>query len=342
MAKHQGVIEINGRRYDAKTGETIKADKSHSAGSSIDGVVKHQKSPKAHHKANHPHKSGSSVKHHQPQKSHSLMRSAVKKPEPEKPSRVDTAKVKRSRLDRASSVKKSPHIGKFSAAGHEVKYQPLEIATEKGEASKNFTQLDSKVLRSEDEHEAKSSEEHFNKALSESKAHEQKLTKKKKKSSRIGKRLGVSKKTVNIGAAALALLLLVGFFTYQNLSKISMEIASSRAGIDATLPGYSPSGFALSGPIQYGEGFVTFNLTSNSDGNNIAFTEKKSSWNSQALADNFLAANNHEYQTYEQKGKTIYLYGDSNATWVSGGIWYNVQSDSLLYNDQLLKITASL
>ena len=60
------------------------------------------------------------------------------------------------------------------------------------------------------------------------------------------------------------------------------------------------------------------------------------------LLDNYVSVSNRDYQTKEEKGRTVYIYDDSNATWVDGGIWYQIEGDSSLSSDQLLNIVASM
>lgn len=162
------------------------------------------------------------------------------------------------------------------------------------------------------------------------------------KKHRVSKKLGVSPKVLHFGTAAFAAVLLCGFIAYQNAPNISMRVASTRAGFDATIPGYQPSGFGLSGPIEYGPGQVTLNFKSNSDSRNFHVTQKVSNWNSDALLSNFVATNNKSYQTYQDKGKTIYIYDGSNATWVSGGVWYQIEGNSSLSSDQLIRLASSI
>lgn len=147
---------------------------------------------------------------------------------------------------------------------------------------------------------------------------------------------------MNAAAGALAIVLLAGFFAYQNIPNISMRVAASRAGFSAKMPGYQPSGFALQGPINYKPGQISLSFKSNSDDRAFNVSQQVSGWNSEALADNYLAANNKEYQTYQDKGRTIYLYDNSRATWVSGGIWYEVDGNGILSSEQLIRVANSL
>ena len=139
-----------------------------------------------------------------------------------------------------------------------------------------------------------------------------------------------------------AILLLVGWVTYMNLPNMALRVAASRAGFEATLPGYKPSGFNLSGPIAYSPGQIALNFSTNSDDRAFQLTQRESTWDSQSLLDNFVVRENKRYVTFQESGLTVYVYDDSNATWVDKGIWYTIEGDSLLSSEQLLKIATSL
>lgn len=145
-----------------------------------------------------------------------------------------------------------------------------------------------------------------------------------------------------LSTVAASFVLLAGFFTYQNIASLSVRYASSRSGVTANLPGYRPSGFTLSRTVNYGPGKVTISFVSNSDDRNFVIDQQKSDWNSQSLLSNYSELASNAVQTYENGGKTIYLYGDSNATWIDRGIWYDIKGNSRLTSDQLLKIANSI
>ena len=121
-----------------------------------------------------------------------------------------------------------------------------------------------------------------------------------------------------------------------------MRVASTRAGLDANLPAYQPAGFKISGPIKYQPGAVTVTYKSNTDERNFNVTQKNSSWNSETLLGSFVSPTKEPYQTFQAKGRTIYMYSGDKATWVDGGIWYTVDGKANLNSDQLLKIAESL
>ena len=81
---------------------------------------------------------------------------------------------------------------------------------------------------------------------------------------------------------------------------------------------------------------------SNSDGRGYTITQKRSSLDSGSLRDGFVAPTDAHYQEAEAGGLTIYLYGNRNATWVNGGIWYVVQANGSFSDRQLIELATSL
>ncbi|MDL2342501.1 MAG: hypothetical protein QFB87_05505 [Patescibacteria group bacterium] len=178
----------------------------------------------------------------------------------------------------------------------------------------------------------------FERALAKAKSHEQATPKHVK---RTLKQASKQQRRLNLAASGLACLLLVAFIAYQNMPNIKFQYASSRAGFHAALPGYRPAGFSV-GKLNYQAGTVSVSFHSNSDDRSFAITQKPSGWDSQTLRENFVATNGQQYHTAEAGGRTIYLYGDSNATWVNGGVWYQVTTAGSLNERQLTQLASSM
>lgn len=178
----------------------------------------------------------------------------------------------------------------------------------------------------------------FERALANATGHQQKPLRapalKLKKNAR-------KKRFVNIAASSLATLLLIGFVGYSNLPNMKFQYASSKAGFHASLPSSMPAGFSL-GKLSYHTGAVSVNFHSNSDQRSFAITQKPSAWDSQTLLDNFVAESGQQYHVSDTSGRTIYIYGNNNATWVSGGVWYNVQTNGGLSERQLTDLATSM
>ena len=155
-------------------------------------------------------------------------------------------------------------------------------------------------------------------------------------------RLVHSQRTLKIATASLSVLLLSGYVAYLNAPNISLRVAANRAGIEAELPDYTPSGFGLSGPVEYSQGQVVLNFATKSDQRNFQIKQEASPWDSESLRENAVANETSDYQTVERRGLTIYIFNESNATWVNQGIRYTLTGNSQLSDDQITNIATSL
>lgn len=145
-----------------------------------------------------------------------------------------------------------------------------------------------------------------------------------------------------IGALSLALLLLGGYFTYINMPSLSVRVAAAEAGVAASYPSYRPDGYSLAGAVAYSQDEVNMKFASNSGTQNFTLAQKKSSWDTTAVLENYVkgkAGNN--YVTYNENGLTIYTY-DSNAAWVNNGVFYTINGDAPLTSDQIRHIAISM
>ncbi len=349
MGQTKTTIELNGKLYDATTGKVVSSfdapvAKPATKPQAVDGFIRQT----GHHsktKTTKPTPSPRAVRHpnpahHKPQRSHTLMRHVVQKPadatpakaQPQKPAPVSRPTE---RLERAASVSKSSSISRFSnsvAPRLTTKVAPLAV---KPHPEQHQAKQTAKP--------ANAATKTFDSALRSASSHTKGQLKKKRVHHRAAKKLGISSNLVIAGTLTMSFVLLAGFVAYQNVPNISMRIAANRAGFSASLPQYTPSGFGVAGPIKAAPGAVTVSFRSHSDDRSFEVTQKPSNWTSDSLLSSFVAANKQSYQTYQEKGKTIYIYNGSNATWVNGGVWYQVNgSNANLNSEQLVRIADSL
>lgn len=152
----------------------------------------------------------------------------------------------------------------------------------------------------------------------------------------------------SFSASSLALsafgLILVGAYIWQiNYPNLAFKVAASKAGISASSPGYIPSGWKLSNNIKTSPGTVSYGLQSDGNKRQVAITEVKTDWDSQALAENYITGQSPNYLALQAQGLTIYMYGDNQASWVNRGNWYRIEGQSHgLSQDQIIKIATSL
>lgn len=349
MGQTKTTIELNGKLYDATTGKVVSsaaapAPKPTTKPQAVDGFIR----PPSHHPKASPSKPTTPQRaprhpnpaQHKPQRSHTLMRHVVKKPSASSPVKAKPAAVSRTndRDARAASVTKSSAISRFGrsqAPRVTTKVAPLAV---KPHPDQQPSSQASQAARP-----ASAATKTFDTALRSASSHNKGKLKKSRVHHRAAKKLGISSNLVIAGTLTMSFVLLAGFVAYQNVPNISMRIAANRAGFSASLPQYTPSGFGVAGPIKAAPGAVTVSFRSHSDDRSFEVTQKPSNWTSDSLLSSFVAANKQSYQTYQEKGKTIYIYNGSNATWVNGGVWYQVNgSNANLNSEQLVRIADSL
>lgn len=144
---------------------------------------------------------------------------------------------------------------------------------------------------------------------------------------------------------AIFVLLVIGAtVTYSNLPVLSVGFAAARSGIDATYPEYRPDGYSLSQPVTFRDGEVSLTFRSNSSDRGYSITQTRSSWDSTAVLDNIVLKNaGDDYTTTQEKGLVIYTYDDNTiATWVNGGILYEIKTTAPLSGEQIRRIATSL
>lgn len=360
--QHQDVIEINGKKYDAVTGRLVTTSQPQpvtapkvehitqphhpKTGVVLDGFVK-KPAPQ--------HSSKREVVHAKKvtQKSHTLMRTAVKKPV------ATTAPVQKSSIQHktelgtsqtrqkaSTSIPKSPLISRYGDVQHRSsvvkKVQPLAVKqptpTTTHHTQPRATHIPAPLHAST--HPGTTA--HIEKALAHATAHQNESLPHIKKRKKLAHKLGVTPKAMAVSTSVLAGVLLGGFFAIQNVPNLSVRVAAARAGFEANMPGYKPSGYSFSGPINYSPGQVTITFKSNTDAKSYSVTQRASNWNSDALLSNYVVAENKQYQTYLDRGRTLYIYDGSNATWVDNGVWYQVEGDAEITTDQLVRIAASI
>ncbi len=370
MGKQTNTITINDQLFDATTGE--KLSKSNAITPNLDGVVApvdHKTiatvapRPAKKFEAPEPAKpkkpvmdiaraAGATKKHRTQQKAKTLARAAVKKPaKSNKSSSNVTARSKHipavvvapparavdeARLAEAQKVPQSQLIKHFSA----VNIVPQANHPHAVHSSNKPKPVIDVVPRSAviaPGQPVDRPTDIFAHALEKATAHEQPKLK-----TAVSKKQRSKHRTLRISGALLAVVLIGGFIAYQNMTAVTLALASRKAGFTASLPTSQPSGFSRSA-VQAKAGLVAVSYHSNSDDRSFGVTEKASSWDSQTLRESIVNANAAAtFQTVQAGGRTIFIYGNKSAAWVSGGVQYLVDSGGSLSDHQLIELATSI
>lgn len=356
-------ITINGRVYDAITGMPIltnamtdqtarksTAKKQMRAFSDVGPsvptrelakpqrpVANEQLAPQRVHETQAP----AQAMHQATQKSHTLYRKALKKPAAAQaiPAAVAAPAPTQPAVQKQATSLRSPMISRFSAQAAQepqsaqspeepIKPAAMHPSVAKAFATKAAAQPQQPAL----------SGHALKEALIKERLAEVDTTHNKKEHKRSPSR---RPRLVAILSSTLALLVLGGYLTYITLPSISLRVAASRAGLNATMPDYKPDGYSLDGPIAYSPGEVIIGYKSNTNDSGYKLTQKATNWDSQAVLDNYVTKNTDNYLTFQERGITVYTF-NNKAAWVNGGLLYTIEGNAALSSDQVLRIATSM
>ena len=360
--KSNNLIKINGRLYDVSTGQRATPLETNNKlqSKSIDGVMPTTQ-PKTKPVAKQKPKSSSrstqrqtNIKpsktvHSHPKRSKTLNRKAVSKPEVTKKTpltSVTQSAEDSSHAEPATLVAEKQKLAQNIDEGRNHRAQPVHRSPAVAKFPFETKASANKVhIAPEPEPEiadAPESPNLKNQLIAEQMGKLETQPESKPAKTRRGW-LAKKPKTASLVALAASSLLLIGYITYLNIPNMALRVAAREAGFDAQMPGYRPTGFSFAGPIAYSKGEITVKFASNTNNQTYyTITERKTSWDSLTLRDNYVSSQIDKCSTYQERGLTIYICNGYTATWVNGGLWYTIDGDANLNADQILKIAASL
>lgn len=150
-------------------------------------------------------------------------------------------------------------------------------------------------------------------------------------------------KFINIFSISLVLIIIAGYFTYQNMPSLSVRVASAQAGIDATYPNYHPDGYSIDGPVVYSDGQVSIKFRANTGNRSFVIKQAKSTWDSSAVKNQIDKQSVGGTSESQERGLTIFSYNNNTkAAWVNGGILYSISGNAPLSGEQIRHIATSL
>ena len=321
----KSTITINGRMYDAITGMPIVGAKPAAPGH--EAIVASRAmadiSPAARPKTHEVHAKAQSV-HRTPERSHTLHRGALTRPtgapvQPKRNSLINKFQPQ------SSQAPAKPVVAAAGPAIPPAQVHPTVAKALRAHAPQpQPTQLSGSDLK----------EQLIKERLAE-------VSTNPAKKQKHGSWLSRQPRLVTILSSTLALLILGGYLTYITLPSISLKVAASRAGVNASMPEYKPDGYSLDGPISYSPGEVIISYRSNTNKSGYKLTQKATNWDSQAVLDNYVGKLTDNYLTFQERGITVYTFG-SKAVWVNGGLLYTIDGDAALSSDQILRLATSI
>ena len=131
-------------------------------------------------------------------------------------------------------------------------------------------------------------------------------------------------------------------FVKINMPDISVRVAAMQTGIEATYPTFVPRNYSLANVTSEKDGVVAMYFDG-PDGSGFSLTEERSTWDSNALLNNYVKKTYpSDYTTLREQGITIYMRGEK-ASWVNGGLLYKIESTGKnLTKEQIRNIATSL
>lgn len=338
------VIEINGKLYDARTGKPVDGSKGtikKAKGASIDGIsrstakkatnkeqekvtpVKKVEAPKPSKKE---HAKAPHLKH-RAQRSKTLHRGSLKAPKltsEKTPASVSKREASDSRLERALRVSKSAALSRFPMSD----FRKPEAEKPASKQASNIVLEKTPIIPAK-------------KPVAETVAQPKKTKTEKKK--RGPKKYKKHFTITGYIITAITVLILAGYIAYLNVPAISMRVAATRAGFDASLPSYTPTGYKIDGPVQYSPGIVTISFKSGSENKSFDVTQQPSNWDSLALKESYISTETDQPAVTQQyNGLTLYLF-EGKVAWVNAGKLFEIDTKgSQLGLEEIQQLATSL
>jgi hypothetical protein len=358
LSKTNSIIEVNGNRYDALSGQLVQTGhkvKIHSHAPTktvIDGFVLG-----SHHAKSHVKKSLAQAKsrakvtsmdvHGRQQRSRTLMRQIVRKPakaahKPDDLSpHIKTRQPSPAKEFRAKTAVKHPHVKRFGYFVDPVQPSPASEITRHNKRAEvevlpQVPAMPSLVTSASH----KKLEKMLDQALISAEAHRQMMNA-SRHNSFINKLSGVPR-WLKFAVVAAFISIVALFLIWQNLPAVAVHVAAAKAHVNASIPAYTPEGFAYTGQLKYVPGAVTMEFKDKKhDQGSFSLTQTASNLSGQSLEDQALPKET-PVQTSEVKGTTVYIYGHSSALWANRNVLYKLDNRADLTSDQVLKIVQSL
>lgn len=152
---------------------------------------------------------------------------------------------------------------------------------------------------------------------------------------------GFGRVMLALGCTAAAVFAII-YFVNLNMPDMSLKVAAMQTGISASYPTYAPNGYRVSG-ITSEDKKITIEFKNTDDNTAYTLTEEASSWDSNALLNNYVKESyGEDFSTVREQGLTIYI-SSTKATWVSCGVKYEIDAEGAkLTNKQIRAIATSL
>ncbi len=152
----------------------------------------------------------------------------------------------------------------------------------------------------------------------------------------------VRKKFISFSMGFAVAIFGVGHLTYVNLPDIASRITAFQSGMAVETPAYIASGYSPKG-LAYFDG-KNVNFEYKKGDSNYKVQQSQSGWDSSALLQNYVTKKwSEDYSTTYSNGLTIYSNRRGESVWVNNGKLYKVEvSGNKISDEEIRKIATSL
>lgn len=140
--------------------------------------------------------------------------------------------------------------------------------------------------------------------------------------------------------SVIGLVMLGAYFWQANYPAVALKLAGMKSGINVAVPAYLPTGWSISREVTSSDGSISYKVSKNDQAFKV--TETNTSWDSQALLEQYVIPKSKDYLALQAEGLTIYVYGDNQAVWVANGTLHKLEGNHGLSQDEIIRIATSL
>ncbi len=360
MNKVPSVVEINGKKYNAVTGQilgkvkkTANRMKISTELFSMDGIVRRPAIAitKPASIRRYPKRAVHNVKR-EAHRTRTLMRKAVTKSRKNKKLADSQIKARTfgrnpARESRAKQTHQHPKIKRFGILST-ISRNKSTGPTKEGEVISTGSSRSNAVALSSPLPAIISSPSHhrlerlLDYALARADAHKKLAKQKRRGPLKIAHRLP---KWLNITLLLIISVSAVGFIAWQKLPAASLKLAGSAANVDAAMPTYIPEGFTAAGPAKAENGAVTLTYEAiDNEARNYILKEWASNQDSASAVAN-IASSSSQVQTSQNGGVDINIITDgdkSMAVCTNGGRQTTLENNANLAPSVISNILGSV
>ena len=309
--KDKDIVKINGRNYSVKSGNQLNTNNKNGLVKSTRTVIK------------------SDNIHSSTKKSQTLMRKAVPRPENTK-----------SKVARSMDIAKSARVSRFAPNPIMKKTVSKTQITNQPPINPILHRVNKSMEMIKNSQPARTLTEIKEEAIKKS-INETKPTAVTKKKSKLNK---ITKNKYLLVMLIIIFISVVIYLSYQYVPAVSIRIAASQAGINASYPTYTPDDYGVYGPAISQDKKVLIKYKQKNGDKMYTISQSYSNWDSSALYENLVKTwPDKSPNTTRVNGLTVYSTSNyENVAWVNRGILFTIIGNADLDSRKIERIVSSM